>query len=357
MADLSPYMIGALAQAIRSGDPALINGTVGAVNAITQARTGGAAGSADWSYERDPKTGATYAFNRRTTERRELDPGRKPGEVDPNTDRIVQPSDPDYHKYAPQGDTRPWRLTTDDKGNVKPEPVTESPEFDQSTKLAEKIEANPQYKTYQAGSSALDVLHSNLNEGTPEADLAGIFSFMKSLDPVSAVREGEQDAMRGASGPFAGLWAQYNKLVGSGAFTPEQRQRFYNTAVESLKAQGQGAQNAVDEQRRRAAAFKIDPNKVSTWKPRDLKRVDEDHQGPGDRPGGRDLPQQGRLQPEPTRARRRAARTGSATAGRTRGCAKDNPMPVTARMISSRKLPPKGSGVWIRWWDGKLEQR
>ncbi|MCP4237444.1 MAG: hypothetical protein GY770_28310 [Aestuariibacter sp.] len=56
---------------------------------------------------------------------------------------------------------------------------------------------------------------------SPSAQLAAIFKFMKSLDPTSVVREGEQQMARSTGGPADYLVGVVNQLKGEGGLPPE----------------------------------------------------------------------------------------------------------------------------------------
>ena len=46
-----------------------------------------------------------------------------------------------------------------------------------------------------------------------------------------------------------------------------------------MKAQEPAAKEVVDEQRRRASAYKLNPDNVYIWKPRDYTRAEKDEKG------------------------------------------------------------------------------
>lgn len=61
---------------------------------------------------------------------------------------------------------------------------------------------------------------SKLNEtASPTDQLAAIFQFMKSLDPTSVVREGEQQLARSTGGPVDALVGMINQAQGEGGLT------------------------------------------------------------------------------------------------------------------------------------------
>jgi hypothetical protein len=67
-------------------------------------------------------------------------------------------------------------------------------------------------------------------DATGASDLALVFSFMKVLDPTSAVREGEYANAQNTAGIPGWVTAQYNKALRGEILSPDQRTKFLNTA-------------------------------------------------------------------------------------------------------------------------------
>lgn len=97
---------------------------------------------------------------------------------------------------------------------------------------------------------------------TAAGDLSLIFSYMKTLDPTSVVREGEFATAATAGSIPDRIWGQYNKIINGERLSDNQRQDFvsrarelYNSALEQQKV--------VDETfTQRAQQFGIDPSYV-----------------------------------------------------------------------------------------------
>ena len=86
------------------------------------------------------------------------------------------------------------------------------------TKDARGISAAAQsLATLEAGSSPTD-------------QLAAIFKFMKSLDPTSVVREGEQQMARSTGGPADAFIGYINQAQGEGGLTPTAFSNMVETA-------------------------------------------------------------------------------------------------------------------------------
>lgn len=81
-----------------------------------------------------------------------------------------------------------------------------------------------------AYNAAIDL--QKLEEGSSPTDqLAAIFKFMKSLDPTSVVREGEQAMAQRTGGPADAFIGYVNQLQGEGKLTPTAFGNMVNTAV------------------------------------------------------------------------------------------------------------------------------
>lgn len=71
-----------------------------------------------------------------------------------------------------------------------------------------------------------------LNEtSTPTDQLAAIFKFMKSLDPTSVVREGEQNMAKRTGGPADAFVGFVNQIQGEGGLTPSAFKNMVNTSI------------------------------------------------------------------------------------------------------------------------------
>lgn len=73
-------------------------------------------------------------------------------------------------------------------------------------------------------------------EGSAMGDLASIFSYMKTLDPSSTVREGEAASAQNAAGIPERLRNYYNNLRSGKRLSPDQRADMANTAITLYKS-------------------------------------------------------------------------------------------------------------------------
>lgn len=110
------------------------------------------------------------------------------------------------------------------------------------------------YNTVVANKLTADNIISN-GVGGP-ADLALVFSFMKSLDPNSVVREQEYDNAAKSGNIFAGQWAKFNGYFKeNGGFLPENvKKEFQNLVNQKLAAQQRQYDNIRKEYQRIATS-------------------------------------------------------------------------------------------------------
>ena len=82
---------------------------------------------------------------------------------------------------------------------------------------------------------------------SPTDQLAAIFKFMKSLDPTSVVREGEQQMARSTGGPADAFIGYINQVKGEGGLTPVAFKNMVNTAITLSNASVDGSVIEVGE--------------------------------------------------------------------------------------------------------------
>jgi hypothetical protein len=98
-------------------------------------------------------------------------------------------------------------------------------------------------------------------EGSPMGDLGGIFTFMKSLDPTSVVREGEQASVQNAAGIPENVRNYYNRLATGKRLSPEQRADMVNTALNLYGSRAQSYNTFANTYRGLVADAGGDPDK------------------------------------------------------------------------------------------------
>lgn len=95
----------------------------------------------------------------------------------------------------------------------------------------------PITKETTAMKTSFEGIKSALGANTPAGDMAGIFQFMKVLDPTSSVREGEYANARNTAGVPDQIRNLYNQSLSGKLLNPSQRQDFLGRAADKYKAQ------------------------------------------------------------------------------------------------------------------------
>lgn len=117
-------------------------------------------------------------------------------------------------------------------------------------------------KDYVARISAMQSIRSSLSQGTAAGDMAGVFAFMKSLDPGSTVREGEYANAQNAAGVPEIVRNWYNQAKDGTILSPKQRADFMNTAIRQFKDAQERQRGLMQEYTDRATRGGINPADV-----------------------------------------------------------------------------------------------
>jgi len=111
---------------------------------------------------------------------------------------------------------------------------------DQENKLFTSYQSNSVVKEFDAATTSITKLLKGLEKDDGVGDVASIFTFMKTLDPSSVVREGEFAVAENSSGVYRKFWNLYNKVLKGDRLTEAQRESFKQLGI-SLYAQNQQA--------------------------------------------------------------------------------------------------------------------
>lgn len=121
---------------------------------------------------------------------------------------------------------------------------------------------NPEVKDFRNVANATrQIVTLMQGEGSPMSDLGGIFTFMKSLDPTSVVREGEQASVQNAAGVPENIRNYYNRLATGKRLSPEQRADMVSTALNLYGSRAQSYNTFADTYRGLVAEAGGDPDK------------------------------------------------------------------------------------------------
>lgn len=121
---------------------------------------------------------------------------------------------------------------------------------------------------------------------SPAGDISLIFSYMKTLDPNSTVREGEYATAQNAGSIPTTVWARYNKAVNGESLTAQQRDDFVQQAFNVYDAQLNQYKNDLDRYTALAKGYNVKPENVVYDRTGNLKRperkaAEENTQQPG----------------------------------------------------------------------------
>jgi len=173
--------------------------------------------------------------------------GILPERVDADTTaRIEAESKSREDQQAFEADqTRQKQKFEADQARLKREGEASKPEkaFENATTLRKEYDS--QSKDFQTATQGYQSVLSASRDPSAAGDLALIFSYMKTLDPGSTVREGEFANAQNAGGIPARVTAQYNKILKGERLAPEQRSDFVKKAGQLYEGQ-----KGLDDKRR-----------------------------------------------------------------------------------------------------------
>lgn len=117
--------------------------------------------------------------------------------------------------------------------------------FQRQAELRKEFLTLPEVKDFRnVLNSTQQIMSLAKGEGSAMGDLAAIFSYMKTLDPGSTVREGEAASAQNAAGIPERVRNIYNNLISGERLSPEQRADMANTAITLYKSRA-GNYNAL----------------------------------------------------------------------------------------------------------------
>lgn len=114
-------------------------------------------------------------------------------------------------------------------------------QLNNEAKLRGEIAGNKVIQEEQAAAVAFDKVQRAAADASPAGDLALIFGYMKTLDPSSAVREGEFANAQNAAGIPERIRNAYNRVMSGERLNPAQRAEFVRSAKSQYGAVKQRA--------------------------------------------------------------------------------------------------------------------
>ena len=114
---------------------------------------------------------------------------------------------------------------------------------DQENKLFSSYQSNKVVQDFDQATQGVTKLLKGLEANDGAGDVAAIFTFMKTLDPSSVVREGEFATAENSSGALRKFWNIYNKLTKGERLTDTQREQFKTLGIELYQQNQQALDN------------------------------------------------------------------------------------------------------------------
>lgn len=128
--------------------------------------------------------------------------------------------------------------------------------------LQSRLGQHPILKNAQTLTEGVGKMRTAVQDPSPAGDLQLVFSYMKILDPTSAVRETEFANAQNAAAVPDRVRNTWNKILRGQRLTPEQRADFLNQGVSMVKSQRSLSAPVLEQYRRLATKGGLDPEDV-----------------------------------------------------------------------------------------------
>lgn len=129
--------------------------------------------------------------------------------------------------------------------------------------LRKEFNLRPEVKEFRDVSTSYNTIKGLFSKAPSAAsDIAGIFSYMKMLDPGSVVREGEFATAQNAAGIPDQVRNLYNKSLNGQRLNPKQRQDFLAQAQSIFTTRSTRFNELSDEYRSYASDYGVEPDRV-----------------------------------------------------------------------------------------------
>ncbi len=177
--------------------------------------------------------------------------------------REILPWDPTVKWYT----KAPWAETWIQHAQLTDKNFTQ---FNQAT---QNFRNNPVVQSYEKAITSSRNLLSSLNDASGPGDVAGIFDFMKTLDPTSTVREGEFALAAKSAWLKWDIQNLYNRVVNGQRLTADQRREFWQLAKTYIRNQGKSYDRVYDDMVRAYEAGWIDKYYLPTSASKELDDI------------------------------------------------------------------------------------
>lgn len=146
---------------------------------------------------------------------------------------------------------------------------------------------NKDYKQAADSWNKVDKIAQVYQNAPPNAnlgatDMALVFTWMKTLDPTSVVREGEYANAQNSAGVPEYARALYNKTIGEGQLSPVSRNEIIKSAKQMYDAQKQSYDQSTEQYRALAKRKGLDPDAVTLDLNSTLNAAQKDINGKAD---------------------------------------------------------------------------
>jgi hypothetical protein len=139
-------------------------------------------------------------------------------------------------------------------------PTTTPYDFGAEESLRKEYSGLKPVADFQVQASAIGRIAAAAADPSPAGDIALIFSYMKMLDPTSAVREREYATAESAGSIPTRIWGQYNKVLSGESLAPAQRADFMREAKAIYDAAKGQHDKLTGRYRTIAERRKLDPD-------------------------------------------------------------------------------------------------
>jgi hypothetical protein len=175
--------------------------------------------------------------------------------------------------------------------------------------LRKEFQALPAYKNFQIASVAYEQINQAFADPSAAGDIAGITSFMKSLDPETGVKDQEFNNASNAGGMYDKAAALLSKVRNGQRLTPEQRADFVRVARANVNALKRPHDVALEKYQGLGKSYNVDPSRVAS-PASDIDLTAPPSTGPAPAPGAA---------PKPATAQRSFSRTFEGADGKKYG--------------------------------------
>jgi hypothetical protein len=136
-----------------------------------------------------------------------------------------------------------------------------------ANQVVQQYRSDPEVQRWEGIRTATMQMQSLGRSGNPADDVAMIFSFMRSLDPNSTVREGEFATAQNTAGVPERLRNYYNQAKTGELLSPNQRQDMIRTAERLYRAQVETYNRRAEQYRAQLQAAGMSPQDAARMVP------------------------------------------------------------------------------------------